>query len=167
MMRGGAVALLLAAAFACNSDGGAPGQSATVTPTSTPPATASQQRIVIFHGSSGEYEMAVEIADDPQERSVGLMHRETLPDDAGMLFAWPEDTADAFWMRNALIPLSIAFLKADGTIVHIEDMEPLTDATHTSPEPYRYAIEANQGWFASHGVGAGDVADIPAIATSR
>ena len=167
MIRWGAAALLLAAAFACNSDGGAPGQSATVTPPSTPSNTASQQATVMFHGSNGDYEIAVEIADNQQERSVGLMHREFLADDAGMLFAWPEDTAGAFWMRNTLIPLSIAFLKADGTIVHIEDMEPLTDATHTSPEPYRYAIEANQGWFASHGVGAGDVADIPAIATSR
>jgi uncharacterized membrane protein (UPF0127 family) len=165
MMRWGAVALLLSAAFACNSDGGAPGQPATVTPTNTPAATASQQATVIFHGGSGDYEMAVEIADDPQKRSVGLMHRETLPDDAGMLFAWEQETTGAFWMRNTLIPLSIAFIKADGTIVHIEDMEPLTDATHVSPEPFRFAVEANQGWFASHGVGAGDVADVPAIAS--
>jgi len=56
-----------------------------------------------------------------------------------------------FWMRNTLIPLSIAFIDKDGVIVHIEDMEPQTEDLHLSPSLYRYAIEVNQGWYADNG----------------
>ncbi len=78
-----------------------------------------------------------------------------------MLFVFPSDTSAAFWMKDTLIPLSIAFVKADGTIVHIEDMEPRTETNHHSTEPYRYAIEANVGWFAARGISVGDKAVIP------
>ena len=78
-----------------------------------------------------------------------------------MLFVFPNDTSAAFWMKDTLIPLSIAFVKADGTIVHIEDMQPQTETNHYSTEPYRYAIEANVGWFAAQGISAGDKAEIP------
>ena len=66
-------------------------------------------------------------------------------------------------MRDTLIPLSIAFIKADGTIVEIEDMAPQTEDLHSGPEPYRYTVEANQGWFADNGIGAGSRALIPAL----
>ena len=102
----------------------------------------------------------VEVADTAAEREVGLMNRACLGADAGMLFVFPSDTNTTFWMKDTLIPLSIAFVKADGTIVHIEDMQPQTEMNHYSTEPYRYAIEANQGWFAAHGVVEGGPADI-------
>jgi uncharacterized membrane protein (UPF0127 family) len=66
-------------------------------------------------------------------------------------------------MRDTLIPLSIAFVKSDGTIVEIEDMEPQTEDLHSGPEPYRYTVEANQGWFARNGIEAGSQVLIPAL----
>jgi uncharacterized membrane protein (UPF0127 family) len=78
-----------------------------------------------------------------------------------MLFVFPSDTSAAFWMKDTLIPLSIAFVRADGTIVHIEDMEPQTETNHYSTEPYRYAIEVNVGWFTAHGLSAEGKAEIP------
>jgi Uncharacterized conserved protein len=103
----------------------------------------------------------VEITNTPNERAVGLMNRSSLGPDAGMLFVFPSDTKAAFWMKDTLIPLSIAFVKADGTIVHMEDMQPQTETNHYSTEPYRYAIEANQGWFAAQAISAGDKAEVP------
>jgi len=84
------------------------------------------------------------------------MNRESLPEDAGMLFDFQADVQARFWMRNTLIPLSIAFVDKDGVIVHIEDMEPQTEDLHLSPSLYRYAIEVNQGWYADNGLAAGD-----------
>ncbi|MDP9180128.1 MAG: DUF192 domain-containing protein [Chloroflexota bacterium] len=89
------------------------------------------------------------------------MNRSSLGADAGMLFVFPSDTNAAFWMKDTLISLSIAFVRADGTILHMEDMQPQTETNHYSTEPYRYAIEANVGWFAAQGLSAGDKAQIP------
>ena len=100
--------------------------------------------------------LAIEVADTAEERAKGLMGRESLPADRGMLFDFQEPTQAGFWMKNTLIPLSIAFVDGDGTIVHIEDMQPETEDIHASPKPYRYAIEVNQGWYAAHGISAGD-----------
>ncbi len=89
------------------------------------------------------------------------MNRACLGTGSGMLFVFPSDTNAAFWMKDTLIPLSIAFVRADGTIVHMEDMRPQTETNHYSTGPYRYAIEANVGWFAAQGISAGDKAEIP------
>jgi uncharacterized membrane protein (UPF0127 family) len=78
-----------------------------------------------------------------------------------MLFVWPEDTASGFWMKDTLIPLSIAFIDAGGKIVGIQDMQPLDETLHHSPSPYRYAVEANQGWFAERGIAVGDSVTLP------
>jgi uncharacterized membrane protein (UPF0127 family) len=91
------------------------------------------------------------------------MHRESMPEDQGMLFVFEGDSQHGFFMRNTLIPLSIAFVKLDGTIVEIEDMAPQTEDLHTGPEPYRYTVEANRGWFADNGISAGSRALIPAL----
>ena len=72
-----------------------------------------------------------------------------------MLFVFEEEGQHAFYMRNTLIPLSIAFIEGEGAIIEIEDMEPLTETLHSADEPYLYAIEANQGWFARNGIAAG------------
>ncbi|MGH3058284.1 MAG: DUF192 domain-containing protein, partial [Gaiellaceae bacterium] len=91
--------------------------------TATTTAESEGPRVVI-DTDAGEVEVAVEVADDDEERQVGLMNRESLPADAGMIFLFEEDASGGFWMKDTLIPLSIAFADAGGTIVRILDMEP-------------------------------------------
>lgn len=113
-------------------------------------------------GAEARAELRVEVADDGEERALGLMYRDRLPEDQGMLFVYPELDERNFWMKNTRIPLSIAFLADDGTIVHIADMQPQSLALTPSTQPVRYALEVNQGWFAQHGVQVGDrVAPLP------
>ena len=91
------------------------------------------------------------------------MGRRSLPSDAGMAFAWNEPTETTFWMRDTLIPLSIAFVGTTDRIVAIREMTPCRAdpcALYRSPDPYALAIEANAGWFTSHGVRTGDVATV-------
>ena len=116
--------------------------------------------IVIVGGESEGVELTVELARTAGERGRGLMFREELAEDGGMLFVFPEDTEARFWMKDTLIPLSIAFIAADGTILDIQDMEPLSEDTHRPPEPYRYGLEVNQGWFREHSLGRGDRVEI-------
>ncbi len=82
-----------------------------------------------------------------------------------MLFVFPNDSRTEFWMRGTTIPLSIAFIQADGRIVDLQDMQPLTDDRHAPPSPIRYALEANQGYFAAHGIATGDTVDVANVAT--
>jgi uncharacterized protein len=115
--------------------------------------------VVVIETGSGEVEISVEVADSPEERAVGLMNRESLPADAGMIFLFDEDTASAFWMKNTLIPLSIAFADEEGTIVSILDMEPCEADPCELYDPgvsYRSALEVNQGAFDDWGVEVGD-----------
>ncbi|AHE99433.1 DUF192 domain-containing protein [Thioalkalivibrio paradoxus] len=100
--------------------------------------------------------LTIEIAATPESMSRGLMFREHLPEDHGMLFVWPRDRVVAMWMKNTVIPLSVAFLDRDFRILNIADMEPRTLEPHHSQGRARYALEVNQGWFERHGVGPGD-----------
>lgn len=97
----------------------------------------------------------VDIADDAETRRVGLMHREWLAEDAGMLFIFERPVRAAFWMKDTLIPLSIAFIDEEGTVLDIQDMQPLSLETHAPAQDYLYALETNAGWFAQHGVEPG------------
>jgi hypothetical protein len=99
-----------------------------------------------------------EVACDSLSKKVGLMDRESLPENAGMLFIYPsrERKKLSFWMHNTLIPLSIAFLDDDGTILQIEDMRPKDESSTWSMRDGRYALEVNQGWFQRHGIAVGD-----------
>lgn len=101
----------------------------------------------------------VEIADEEEERALGLMHRKHLDTDAGMLFVYGDSKVRSFWMKNTLIPLSIAFLDESGQIVRIADMEPLVTDPTSSLYPARFAVEVNQGWFSRHQVEKGDRID--------
>jgi uncharacterized membrane protein (UPF0127 family) len=103
--------------------------------------------------------LTVEIAATPETMARGLMYREHMPDDHGMLFIWPADQVVAMWMKNTLLPLSVAFIDADFRVLNIADMEPHSRQVHPSQGPARYALELNQGWFARHGVGAGSRID--------
>jgi len=92
---------------------------------------------------------------------VGLSGRDTLPENGGMLFVFPEDRQLSFWMKDTRIPLSIAFIRADGTIANIEKMSPYSLDTHLSYGPVRYALEMNQGWFERRGIRAGAQVALP------
>jgi uncharacterized protein len=104
----------------------------------------------------GEHRLVAEIAATTATRTVGLMNRFSLKPDHGMLFVFDTPQPLAFWMKNTYVPLSIAFIAADGRILNIEDMAPRTETTHPSHGMALYALEMKKGWFADRGIGAGD-----------
>ena len=108
-------------------------------------------------------EVRVEVADDLFERARGLMYRTALGVNKGMLFVYPEEQKLSFWMRNTLIPLSIAFIDSELRIVDIQDMRPLDDEppSYVSPGPAQYALEVNQGFFEERDVKVGDRVELP------
>jgi len=111
-------------------------------------------------------ELRVEIAHTPDTRMCGLSKRQTLGDDAGMLFVFPNNRPRTFWMKDTFIPLSIAFLNQAGQILRVHDMQAdQTHITYSSIEPARYALEVNQGWFSLHDIQPGDtvILDLPGI----
>jgi uncharacterized membrane protein (UPF0127 family) len=134
-----ACAILLLVFAGCGSDDGSP-------------------RAVIQTGD-GDVTVHVEIADSASERARGLMGRTELEDDAGMVFVFPQDSTSAFWMKDTLIPLSIAFYEDGGRIVRILDMEPCRQDPCPVYEPgaaYRGALEVTKGAFRRWGVEVGD-----------
>ena len=106
--------------------------------------------------TAGMHRISAEVARTPEQRAIGLMHRKSMPQHAGMIFVFDRPEALCFWMKNTLIPLSIAFLQDDGTILNIEEMKPQTLDSHCSVRPTRYALEMNAGWFAKRGLKPGD-----------
>ena len=115
----------------------------------------SAQRVTIPLSIRG-HTLTVEVAADPVSRDQGLMFRRRLAGDGGMLFAFPHKEQMSFWMKNTHLPLSIAFLDTDGTILGITDMQPYDESSHLSPTLARYALEVRQGWFASRRIVPGD-----------
>jgi uncharacterized protein len=105
--------------------------------------------------SAGIHVITAEIASTPQSRMIGLMMRERLAPNHGMVFVFEDKSQHCFWMRNTLIPLSIAFIDDDGTVVSIADMAPKSEASTCPQRPVRYALEMDQGWFAKRGVTTG------------
>lgn len=106
-------------------------------------------------------ELEIELAATPEEHTLGLMYRHTLGDNEGMLFRFPHEKHLSFWMKDTHIPLSIAFIKADGRIVQIESMKPYSLDTHVSREKVKYALEMKDGWFQAHKVKVGDRVTMP------
>jgi uncharacterized membrane protein (UPF0127 family) len=110
----------------------------------------------------GTHNLRVEVVSTDEQRAKGLMHREKLAKNDGMLFIFDEPGYHGMWMMNTLIPLSVAFLDGEGRILNIEDMEPQTLDSHAAAGPARYAIEANKGWFAERRIKPGEkVAGLP------
>ncbi len=103
----------------------------------------------------GSYPITVEIAITPEEQQLGLMHRQHLDPDCGMLFPYDEPQELSFWMRDTHIPLSIAFIDSEGRIAGISDMEPGSEARAVSSQPCRWALEANKGWFRERNIKVG------------
>ena len=110
----------------------------------------------ITHLDVAGHDVTAEIAESAEDRARGLMYRDSLPADHGMLFVYPRAQILGFWMRNTKIPLDIAFIDPRGLIVDIQHMEPESDSTHTSARPAMYALEMASGWFDANGVKAGD-----------
>ena len=101
--------------------------------------------------------VTAEVADEPDERRSGLMFRDSLAADSGMLFVMPRPERAAFWMKNTTLPLSVAYISPGGVIVEIHDLEPLDEKPVPSTFPnIAYALEMKQGWFAENGILAGD-----------
>ena len=113
------------------------------------------QELPAIRLNAGMHIVKAEVAHTPDQRGVGLMHRKTMPANDGMLFVFEQPAPQCFWMKNTLLPLSIAFLADDGTVTSIADMAPGSLDSHCSSQPVRYALEMNQGWFAKRGIKPG------------
>ncbi|HEU4394815.1 MAG TPA: DUF192 domain-containing protein [Planctomycetota bacterium] len=164
MTRALGAALLAAAAIAVPACGG-------TAPTASPGPGGAALVVVPSGGASPGGALAVarvEIAADPESRTLGLMHRTALAEDSGMLFVYRDDAERSFWMKGTRIPLAAAFLDASGTILNIEEMKPPAGEgpdearTWSSRGPARFVLEMDAGWFAAKGIRPGDRADLSA-----
>lgn len=117
--------------------------------------TKAQPPLPTIRLNAGIHMITAEVAESADERATGLMFREQMAPNAGMLFVFPAPFAHCFWMRNTILPLSIAFIADDGTVVNIADMKPQSTDSHCADKPVRYALEMNQGWFAKRGIKPG------------
>jgi uncharacterized membrane protein (UPF0127 family) len=122
---------------------------------STSAQTGPQPRLRTIDLQAGIHIIKAELAITPEQQATGMMFRKEMGTNEGMLFVNEEPGLRCFWMRNTLIPLSIAFIADDGRIVNIADMEPRSEKSHCSAQPVRYALEMNLGWFAKRGLKAG------------
>ncbi len=105
--------------------------------------------------TAGMHLIQAELAVTPDQQMVGMMLRTEMGANEGMLFVNEDAGVRCFWMRNTLIPLSIAFIADDGSIVNIADMAPRSEQSHCSAKPVRFALEMRQGWFSKRGIAAG------------
>lgn len=114
--------------------------------------------------NAGMYLIRAEVAADFNTRMRGLMFREAMAPNAGMLFVFDEDATHCMWMKNTLLPLSVAFIDERGSIINIADMAPRTEDSHCATRPARYALEMNRGWFAARGLKPGSrIGGIPGV----
>jgi uncharacterized membrane protein (UPF0127 family) len=111
-----------------------------------------QPKLPTVELQAGMHLIRAEVAADFDTRAKGLMFRERLGPNEGMLFVFQERAQQCFWMKNTQIPLSIAFIDDDGTIANVADMKPFDESSHCSARPVRFALEMDQGWFARRGV---------------
>ena len=113
------------------------------------------QRLQAITLNAGMHNIRAEVARSEEERQTGLMFRREMATHEGMLFIFDEREQRCFWMKNTPLPLSIAFIADDGTIVDLLDMRPQSLDNHCSSKPVRYALEMNQGWFARRAIKPG------------
>lgn len=105
--------------------------------------------------TAGMFLIQAEVANTDAARQRGLMMRSQMGNNEGMVFDFGEPAAVCMWMKNTLIPLSVAFIDVNGQIINIEDMQPQTLESHCAKKPVRYALEMNQGWFKQKNIQAG------------
>ncbi len=106
---------------------------------------------------AGMYRIEAEVAHTAQARQVGLMTRKSMAPQHGMVFVFEQDATHCMWMKNTFLPLSVAFVDAQGKVINIEDMQPQTEDNHCAAAPARFALEMNLGWFRERGIKAGDI----------
>lgn len=132
------------------------------------PSTGYPTPNAMFHTANGDtILLKLEVASTEAQRQYGLMYRQSLDPDSGMVFTWTSPVQESFWMENTLIPLTVAFIGSDDRVQEMQDMQAETCTFHTPSQPYEYAIEANLGFFAANGIRPGDqvtmhVANAPA-----
>lgn len=119
------------------------------------PQEAPQRDLPRVTLKAGMHLIQAQVASTPQQRATGLMFRQDMPNNEGMLFVFDEPAVQCFWMKNTLLPLTAAFVTDEGTIVNLTDMKPQTLDSHCSEKPVRYVLEMNLGWFAKRGLKAG------------
>lgn len=119
-------------------------------------AAAAAQALPVMELAAGFHRVEAEVAATNPARMQGLMNRKSMPQQRGMLFVFPESALHCFWMKNTLIPLSIAFLDETGRILNVDEMQPRTENNHCAAKPARYALEMNAGWFTQRGLKVGD-----------
>jgi uncharacterized membrane protein (UPF0127 family) len=129
----------------------------------TKPQPVLETRIINIQTASGAVPIEAELARTAREKQAGLMFRKELEDGKGMLFIFENDEAHSFWMKNTLIPLSIAFVYYDGTILEIKNLYPRDLGPVHPSRSVRYALEAPQGWFDRAGIKAGDRLDLSVL----
>jgi len=135
---------------------------------SDPTAFACPENLPRIEAGVKGHVLTLSVAATPLTRECGISKRNGLPQNKGYLFVLPAPQPFAFWMKDTRIPLAIAFLDDAGRVLSIQQMVPLrTDVIYCSPQPVRYAIEVNQGWFAKHGIGIGDMITLPLPAGLR
>ena len=105
--------------------------------------------------TAGMHVIQAEVAQSSEQQMIGMMFRRQMPGNEGMIFVNADAGTRCFWMRNTLLPLTIAFIADDGSIVNLADMQPRSDASHCSAKPVRFALEMSQGWFAKRGIAPG------------
>lgn len=125
---------------------------ALVTASSSFAQSGPQPKLPTVKLSAGMHNIVAEIARTPQQQQTGMMFRTEMAPHEGMLFVFDELGPRCFWMRNTLIPLSIAFIADDGTIVNIAEMSARSDESHCSKKPVRFALEMNPAWFSKRGI---------------
>ena len=125
------------------------------------PAPTSPTGLAVVSLRIGHVDYTLEVADTVTSRATGLMRRDSMPDQHGMIFVFPDEDLRRFHMQNTRIPLDILFLDARGRVVSVSTMKPYDLSTTPSAAPARYAIELNAGQALRNGVKVGDVLDIP------
>jgi uncharacterized protein len=113
------------------------------------------QHLPVIALSAGMHMIKAEVAQTPREHAIGLMFRKEMGTNEGMLFVFPQPGKQCFWMKNTLIPLSVAFVDDKGEIANLDEMLPQTENPHCSTKPVRFVLEMNKGWFSKRGIKAG------------
>ncbi len=128
------------------------------------PALAQQPELPTVQLNAGMHLIRAEVAADYGSRMTGLMSRPSMASNAGMLFIFDDNERQCMWMKNTLLPLSVAFIDEHGTVINIEDMVPQTEDSHCAARASRYALEMNRGWFAARGIKPGSrIGGIPGV----
>jgi len=120
-----------------------------------------KKQIILTNSQEKQIKVLAEVANEPDEREKGLMNQKSLCENCGILFIYEENVTNSFWMKNTTIPLSIAFISNNGTIIKIQKMEPNTVTLHKPKKPYQYALEVNQGFFQENNIYKGNKVTMP------